>query len=85
MKTHELKIWPEYFRAVADGRKTFEVRRDDRGFAVGDVLKLREWEPVGNRYTGRRVIVEVTYKLAGAPLAPCMCVLGISVLDGAQR
>lgn len=45
MKTHELKTWPTYFEAVADGRKTFEARRDDRGYEIGDVLHLREWSP----------------------------------------
>lgn len=43
--THELKIWPKYFEAVTHGSKTVELRReDDRQFAVGDVLVLREWD-----------------------------------------
>jgi hypothetical protein len=42
---HELKTWPEPFAALAAGLKTFEFRRDDRGFAVDDVLVLREWAP----------------------------------------
>lgn len=44
--THELKIAPAYFQALMDGTKTDELRReDDRTFAVGDVLVLREWKP----------------------------------------
>ena len=31
MKTHNLKILPEFFEAVANGMKTFELRKDDRG------------------------------------------------------
>lgn len=47
MSTHELKVWPEYFDALASGEKSFEFRKDDREprFAVGDVLRLREYHP----------------------------------------
>lgn len=41
---HELKISPEYFDAVAQDIKPFEVRKNDRGFMVGDVLILCESE-----------------------------------------
>ena len=43
MKRHELKIWPEYFDPVEAGLKTFEIRKNDRGFAMGDRLLLREF------------------------------------------
>lgn len=42
---HELKTWPEFFDAIDRGEKTFEVRRDDRGFQVGDTLALQRWRP----------------------------------------
>ena len=59
---HELKTLPEFFGAVAWGKKTFEVRRDDRGFEVGDVLVLREYDPTTG-YTGARLAARVTYIL----------------------
>lgn len=42
--THQLKTWPNYWDAVASGEKTFEVRRDDRGFQKGDILELARCE-----------------------------------------
>jgi len=44
---HELKTDPEVFDAVAEGRKTHEIRKNDRGFKVGDGLLLRR-----TRYSG---------------------------------
>lgn len=40
-RTHTLKTWSVYWDAVERGEKTFEVRRDDRGFQNGDILVLR--------------------------------------------
>lgn len=56
---HELKSWPEPFQAVVRGVKRAEFRRNDRGFARGDHLALREWHPTRG-YSGRCVTVEVT-------------------------
>lgn len=38
---HELKTWAPYYDAVKRGEKTFEVRRDDRGFQRDDIVILR--------------------------------------------
>lgn len=40
MTEHRLKLNDRYFDAVANGIKTFEIRKDDRGFRVGDTLLL---------------------------------------------
>ena len=40
---HELKIKNEYLLAVIDGSKTFELRKDDRGYKVGDYLQLQSY------------------------------------------
>ena len=41
MMEHVLKCWPVYFDAVKRGEKTFEIRKDDRGFQKGDILVLQ--------------------------------------------
>lgn len=60
-RTHELKILPEYFQAVRSGNKTFEIRKNDRGYAVGDKLILREYE--NSKFTGEKEIRYVSYVL----------------------
>lgn len=64
MKTHELKILPQYFQAVWDGTKAFELRKDDRDYQRGDILVLKEWD--GEKYTGSALCVKVAYILQDA-------------------
>lgn len=45
MIEHSLKTAAPYWDAIERGEKTFEVRRDDRGFQKGDVLLLRRLSP----------------------------------------
>lgn len=42
MTEHKLKLNDRYFDAVANGIKTFEIRRNDRDYKVGDTLVLRK-------------------------------------------
>ena len=42
---HEVKCCPEYFAALKSGIKTFEVRKKDRPYQVGDILALNEFAP----------------------------------------
>lgn len=69
MAMHDLKCWPEFFAALLDGSKNFEVRKDDCKFAVGDTLLLREWSPYSSgyygSYSGRTLRKHVTYVLYG--------------------
>jgi len=60
---HTLKCWPEWFAALAAGTKTLELRPDDRGYAVGDTLLLREWDPTTAAYTARALTATVTHVL----------------------
>lgn len=38
MKLHELKILEQYARPKAEGKKPFEIRKNDRNYAVGDIV-----------------------------------------------
>ena len=63
MKTHDLKILPEFYQAVKKGEKTFEVRKNDRDFKKYDVIILREWD--GKNYTGKWIAKKIVYVLPG--------------------
>ena len=57
---HELKILPKYYKDVVSGVKNFELRRDDRDYKWGDVLRLEEWD---GDFTGESTIKVITYIL----------------------
>ncbi len=44
MKIHELKLDEEYFDDVKSGLKTFEIRKNDRNYQVGDLLALSRFQ-----------------------------------------
>jgi hypothetical protein len=59
--THALKTVPPFFKDVVEGKKTFEVRKNDRLFKVGDKLLLQEFH--GDKYTGQEWEGHITYIL----------------------
>jgi len=65
---HKLKTWPCYFRAIWDGLKRFEVRRNDRGIEPADTLLLQEYEPTRRHYTGREIRATAGYMMVAAGL-----------------
>ena len=62
-KIHQLKILPKYFQSVLSGEKTFEVRKDDRNFQLGDIVVLDEFDDISCSFTGNYVGVRITYIL----------------------
>lgn len=81
---HELKVWARPFAQLWLGYKTFELRKDDRGYRVGDDLTLREWDELVEAYTGRVILARVTNVLSaedaaawGRPLADGWVILSL--------
>jgi hypothetical protein len=85
-RRHELKTDPAVFAAVLAGEKTHEIRKNDRGFAVGDDLLLRETTHTGAEiaagapleYTGRTILCTVSHILTGYGLLDGWCILSIA-------
>ncbi len=84
-RVHCLKTWPQFFEDIISGIKTFELRKDDRDFQVGDALLLQEYDPYNNggAFTLRAVSRLVVYKLDAASFSGIekgYCILGLGML-----
>lgn len=68
---HELKLNSKYYYDSLMNIKTFEIRKNDRNFKIGDILKLVEYFPVliEGKYKGEIVFTgqfhykQITYIL----------------------
>lgn len=78
MSTHELKIWPEYFLALTQGQKRAELRKNDRPFGVGDLIKFREYDPKTQQYTKRSAIAKIIHIAQGEPIPADYVLLSIA-------
>lgn len=47
---HAVKCLPEYFAPLIRGDKRFEVRKNDRPYAVGDYLAVNEFAPYNYKF-----------------------------------
>ena len=85
---HAKKVRPEYFEASLKGLKLFEIREEkpnEPRYTVGDYLALNEWEPepeaLGDGYTGRCLLYEITYVLRDYELLqPGAVALGLRLM-----
>lgn len=84
-RVHAVKSWVHFFQAIKRGDKTHDLRKDDRGYAVGDQLLLQEYDPFTGKYTGDELYVWVTFitdrvtpcAFSGAVLDPGYAILSI--------
>lgn len=95
---HLLKVNQSYWAGLVSGEKKFEVRRDDRGFQKGDILRLCHWMDnvtpacYHTREGGRSGLAEnaefmdfrITYILTGGQfgIEPGYVVMAIEPVDG---
>lgn len=80
---HELKINPKFIQRILDGTKTFEIRKNDRDYQVGDTLIMRAYdEQIGWPDHGvyDTVVAKVVY-FTTAYQQEGYCVLGIQVIN----
>ena len=78
-KCHEIKIAAMYYDDVVSGRKRFELRKNDRGYKVGDALKMLEFKD--GKFTGRTIDAEIVYMLEEyTGLQEDYCILGIELV-----
>jgi hypothetical protein len=84
MTTHVHHTWTGLWAAGHSGRRRVELRRDDRGHAVGDTLLCTETDPATGEETGRRYRVTVTHLIragdlgCGKGLAPGWVALSVA-------
>lgn len=75
---HILKCIDPYYSDVVSGKKTFEIRKNDRDYKVGDILILKQYNSKHNIYTGKEVWCKVIYMVTDPEYCKdCYCVMGI--------
>lgn len=75
-KVHDIKIGKEFFEDVKNNVKTFELRKNDRNYKVGEILELHEYE--AGEETGRTCRKLITYMLKEfTGLQDGYCILGL--------
>lgn len=62
---HKVKCINPYFEDVLAGRKSFEIRKNDRNYKVGDLMILWEYNPEREMFMNRHCLVEIVYVFEG--------------------
>jgi len=79
MATHELKVIPRFWAKLEMGDLTFQLRRNDRDYRVGDILRLKEYSH-DYGFTGSTLVFDVTYILLPEDMPGIergWCILGV--------
>ncbi len=82
---HSIKIQQPYLRHILEGKKTFEVRKNDRDYQVGDTIYFMPlvdengYDVYGNGYTAQ--LFTITYLHQGLGMQEGYCILGIEEIQ----
>jgi hypothetical protein len=61
MKIIKKKIWPEYYEAIASGKRNMNFVSTILTLRKEIFFYLEEWNPKTKEYTGRKIERKVTY------------------------
>lgn len=79
-KVHQIRLGESFFEDVCSNIKSFELRKNDKGYKKGDILELMEF--ADGRNTGRMVRKLVTYILEDyTGLEDGFCIMATSLID----
>lgn len=78
---HNLKAHPDSYELIAMRKSQVQLRKNDRGFKVGDTCTFYEWNPARRFFTGHKT-VDVTIEIVlekheGLTNGWCLIVLDI--------
>lgn len=91
MKLHEIKLNVNFCDAVLSGEKSFEIRRNDRGYQRGDYVRFTatdycietgSFEPCGHEIDNR--LYRIEYVISGWGLSTGYVAFSIKEVDPAS-
>ena len=81
---HRIKILSSFADAVYSGNKTFEIRKNDRGYQKGDIVEFIVMHEDGVEYLDHPLSkkrYEITYVMSGWGIENGCCVFGIKPVE----
>lgn len=83
-KVHDVKLGTTFFDDVKTGRKTFELRKNDRGYKEGDTIVMHECKD--GTTTGRTIEKKIVYMLEDfTGLEDGYCILGLGEVKAGEE
>lgn len=83
-KVHDVKLGTTFFDDVKTGRKTFELRKNDRGYKEGDIIVMHEYKD--GTTTSRTIEKKIVYMLEDfTGLEDGYCILGLGEVKAGEE